>query len=77
MDKHEAVLNVSQLDVMALGLMLNLRLKEGNLNETKAILNLMFKTDLGSSAVNRVISSFVREGRKINLVRCSLDMGIC
>ena len=76
-DKHEAVLNVSQLDVMALGLMLNLRLKEGNLNETKAILNLMFKTDLGSSAVNRVISSFVREGRKINLVRCSLDMGIC
>ncbi|CAA0405088.1 unnamed protein product [Arabidopsis thaliana] len=61
-DKHEAVLNVSQLDVMALGLMLNLRLKEGNLNETKAILNLMFKTDLGSSAVNRVISSFVREG---------------
>jgi len=76
-DKHEAILNVSQLDVMALGLMLNLRLKEGNLNETKAILNLMFKTDLGSSAVNRVISSFVREGRKINLVRCSLDMGIC
>ncbi|CAL9231813.1 unnamed protein product [Arabidopsis halleri] len=61
-DKREAVLNVSRLDVTALGMLLNLRLKEGNLNETKAILNLMFKTDLGSLAVNRVISSFVREG---------------
>lgn len=63
-DKQEAVINVSRLDVTALGMLLNLRLKEGNVNETKAVLNLMFKTDLGSAAVNRVISSFVREGMK-------------
>ncbi|ESQ32267.1 hypothetical protein EUTSA_v10003569mg [Eutrema salsugineum] len=61
-DKHEAVINVSRLDVTALGMLLNLRLKEGNLNETKAMLNLMFKTDLGSAAVNRAINSFVKEG---------------
>ncbi|CAN8255722.1 unnamed protein product [Cochlearia groenlandica] len=61
-DKQEAVINVSRLDVMALGMLLNLRLKEGNLDETKAILNLMFKTDLGSLAVNRVLSRFVKEG---------------
>ncbi|CAH8359812.1 unnamed protein product [Eruca vesicaria subsp. sativa] len=61
-DKDEAVINVSRLDVTALGMLLNLRLKQGNLNETKGILSLMFKTDLGSAAVNRVISGFVREG---------------
>ncbi|KAL0738720.1 hypothetical protein Bca4012_014930 [Brassica carinata] len=61
-DEQEAVINVSRLDVTALGMLLNLRLREGNVNETKSILNLMFKTDLGSAAVNRVISSFVRGG---------------
>ncbi|XP_010494030.1 PREDICTED: pentatricopeptide repeat-containing protein At5g27270 isoform X1 [Camelina sativa] len=60
--KHEAVINVSRLDLTALGLLLTLRLKEGNLNETEAILKLMFTTDHGSLAVNRVIISFVREG---------------
>ena len=64
----EAVVNVSRLDVTALGMVLNLRLKEENVNETKAILNLMFKTDLGSAAVNRVISSFVREGINKTLI---------
>ncbi|KAL1214874.1 Pentatricopeptide repeat-containing protein [Cardamine amara subsp. amara] len=61
-NKHEAVINVSRLDVTALGVVLSLRLKEENMNETKAVLDLMFKTSLGTSAVNRIINSFVREG---------------
>ena len=67
-DKHEAVINVSRLDVTALGMVLNFRLKEENVNETKAMLNLMFKTDLGSAAVNRIINSFVREGMNKTLI---------
>uniref|UniRef100_A0A1J3CNJ3 Pentatricopeptide repeat-containing protein n=1 Tax=Noccaea caerulescens TaxID=107243 RepID=A0A1J3CNJ3_NOCCA len=79
-DKHDALINMSRPDVTALGMLLNLRLKEGNLNETKAILNLMFKTDLGSSAVNRVISSFVREGdisKAETLADLIIRLGLC
>ncbi|CAA7044947.1 unnamed protein product [Microthlaspi erraticum] len=79
-DKHEALVNVTRPDVTALGMVLNLRLKEGNLNETKAILSLMFKTDLGSAAVNRVISSFVREGditKAEILADLIIGLGLC
>lgn len=58
----EVVVNVSRFDVIVFGMVFNLRLKEENVNEIKVILNLMFKIDFGLVVVNRVISSFVREG---------------
>ncbi|KAH7571495.1 hypothetical protein JRO89_XS04G0062300 [Xanthoceras sorbifolium] len=52
----------SKLDSMALGMMLNLYLIDGNFSKMEEILKLLLETAGGSSVVSQVISNFIRKG---------------
>ncbi|KAJ0013195.1 hypothetical protein Pint_21079 [Pistacia integerrima] len=58
----DKLLAANQLDYTALGLMLSLYLTDGDFSKTEEILKLLLEAAGGSSAVNQLISNFVRAG---------------